>query len=148
MHSTSVPLARANAARAQALATRSAALLDVGAGRATIWSVLRAARTNQPLMRIRLRQLLLAQEGWTPKRTNDVLRRTIRTAASTEAEREALVAEMKQLTVAWLLDQRSRGRRLLAFLDALADVPVWRGFPFTPAPQEGLEVARAWAGVS
>src|SRR5690606_5935975 len=115
---------RANAARDQALAERSAALVAVGTGRASIWRVLRAARVNQPLMRIRLRQLLLAQEGWTPARANAVLRRTIRTAAGTEAEREALTAKMSRLTVSWLLDQRSRGRRLLAFLDALPESSV------------------------
>lgn len=140
MPAPDVPLARANTARSRAVAERSAALLAITSGAATVWDVMRAATTHQSLGKVRLRQLLLAQDGWSPAHVNAALRRTVRTAGLDSS------AVTGWLNIDWLLDPRVRGRRLLAFADAVApdSLAPWPGFPFTPIPTTHEEVAATW----
>lgn len=122
----------ANSARAVAERRRSAALIEVASGEASVADVITAAATEagRPLLRITLRQLLLAQPGWGTERTAKVLSQTLTVLESQNVP-------MRRLTIAWLLDPRAGGRRLMAFCDSLSTrtEPPWVGFPFMPKPQ-------------
>jgi hypothetical protein len=84
---------------------------------------------GRPLLKLSLRQLLLARPGWGRKRTEAVIRKVSSVATGR--------IEARQITVGWLLDPRSGGRRFAAWLDALEPKtgPAWPGFPFVRKEQ-------------
>ena len=105
---------------------------SVALGLLTVHDVVEAAGRpgGRPLLRITLNQLLLAQPGWGTARTRTVLDR-LRLMTETNTK-----AKAGRLDIAWLVDPRARGTRLVAFLDVTcqpAGAP-WPGFPFRPAP--------------
>ena len=67
--------------------------------------------------------------GWGRKRTEAVIRKVSSVATGR--------IEARQITVGWLLDPRSGGRRFAAWLDALEPKtgPAWPGFPFVRKEQ-------------
>jgi hypothetical protein len=84
-----------------------------------------AARADaRPLLRLSLRQVLLAQPAWGRKRTEAVIGHI----SSIFGGR----IEGRQITVGWLLDPRAGGRRFHAWLDAHQPKtrPPWPGFPY------------------
>ena len=88
-----------------------------------------AADDGAPLLKVRLRKLLLARPGRNPRDADTVIEALLREHPSRVPTAE--------LTVAWLLDNRTQGRRFttwLAVLHATRNEPPWPGFPFTPAP--------------
>ena len=126
-------LSVANSARSAANRQRAAALIAVADPEqaATVTDVISAACTvtGRPLLRITLRQLLLAQPGWGPDRTGKVLEQTMATL-------EKKSVDPRKLTISWLLDHRAGGKRFMAFCDALyprTSTP-WAGYPFAPKP--------------
>lgn len=123
------PLEQANVAKAQAHRARAAALISVAEGRHTIVDVIKHAATEagRPLLRITLRQLLLAQPGWGDERCGSALNQLTAVLGAPAAK-----LHRRKLTIAWLLDARAGGKRFMAFCDVIAaktDAP-WPGFPF------------------
>lgn len=125
------PLDVAYSAAVAANRQRAAALIAVSdpAAAMSVTGVISAAciPSGRPLRRITLRQLLLAQQGWSSDRVGKTLERTV---ASLEIES----IDLRRLTIAWLLDPRAGGTRFMAFCDALhhRTAGPWDGFPFAP----------------
>lgn len=90
------------------------------------------------LLTLRLRHLLESQPGWGPGRARNVLRRM--------AETLGREGSLERATVQWLLDSRARGRRLLAWTEALerAEEILPEGFPFGRLESDGWPVFRPW----
>jgi len=107
---------------------------SVAMGLLTIHDVIEAAGRpgGRPLLRISINQLLLAQPGWGTARTRTVLDR-LRLMTETRSAKE----KVARLDIAWLVDPRARGTRLVAFLDVTCQPTgaPWPGFPFRPAPE-------------
>ncbi|GAA4153738.1 hypothetical protein GCM10022286_00490 [Gryllotalpicola daejeonensis] len=129
------PLAPQPVAQSYQLAARrqrAAALLRVTAGEITVPDLIREAcsEAGRPLLRLTLRQVLLAQPKWTKGRVERTL---IRLGQVLEAD----LGEHARLNLAWLVDPRSGGRRFTAFCDCLvpSQAPPWDGFPWTPRPK-------------
>ncbi|MEH0110793.1 hypothetical protein V6N00_13865 [Tersicoccus sp. MR15.9] len=114
-----------NTARRAAATTRARWLMGVHTGEVSIHDVLRAAATtrHKALLRVSLRQLLIAQVGWGPKSATRIL-----SHVQAVADSSSTVASM---SIGWLLDPRAGGRRFAAWEDAFAskDCPPWPGFP-------------------
>ena len=94
-----------------------------------------ASPGGRPLRRITLYQVLVTQDGWGPKRANDALGR-LRRFTSPRSTRP--------LTVGWLIDPRSHGARLEAWVDAMESTrsgTPWVGFPWTKRPSHTLETS-------
>ena len=88
-----------------------------------------ATDDGAPLLKVRLRKLLLSRPGHTPRDADTVIEALLRQQPSRVPPGE--------LTVAWLLDNRTQGRRFAAWLAVLHGTrkqPPWPGFPFTPPP--------------
>ncbi|APX31740.1 hypothetical protein BH708_02305 [Brachybacterium sp. P6-10-X1] len=124
---------RANTARGELLQLISDGIL-------TPWEGLVAAATagEKALLRLTLDQLVTAGPGIGQARARDITAQVAHILATTEAH-----TTTGRVTIGYILDERARGRRLLAVLDAFishglirqnADLPVWTGFPFTPRP--------------
>jgi hypothetical protein len=84
-----------------------------------------AARPEaKPLMKLSLRQVLLAQPGWGRRKTDTVIDHV---SAISGAR-----IDRRKITVGWLLDPRAGGRRFAAWLDAFTPKnQPWPGFPYT-----------------
>lgn len=103
---------------------RGRALLRVANGDASVDDILREATTadQHPYLRLRLRQLMLTVPHASPKTVNRVL--TITSELFDDYP-------VRSMTVAWLLDRRSHGRRYQVWADAQRDREApWPGFPF------------------
>lgn len=121
-------LAVANSARAEANLVRAKALIEVAQGHRTITDVVTAAAGDheKALLRLTVRQLLLAQPGWGEERTRQVISKITDIVGQTP----------DHMTVAWILDPRAAGRRFMAFCDAITSntQPPWPGYPFAKKP--------------
>lgn len=120
----SIDKARQALARARLL--RGEYLVALASDLITAHDVVQAAMTDEgkPLRRISLRQLHLSSPGWGERRTKRLL--------SALSERLGASEKTQDMTIAWLIDPRSGGRRYLAWLDAQqpkAHAP-WPGFPY------------------
>lgn len=128
----------ANLARGQAARMRAEALLGVADGLTTIWDVIgeAAADAHRAVLKIRLRQLLLAQEGWGEGRADSVIRKTLATTGEGESMSER--RDVQKMNLSWLLDSRTGGNRLAALADAVKCSeplePPWPGFPYSLPP--------------
>lgn len=93
-----------------------------------------AAPDGRPLLKLSLRQVLLAQPGWGRNRTRAVLEKILSVAGGRVGHVQSANVGHVQPTVSWLLDSRSGGRRVAALLDALEPKKgaPWPGFPFSP----------------
>jgi hypothetical protein len=135
----SPPLEIANTARALATQERARQLIAVTNMNITIHEVIRAAATPQgrPILRITLRQLLLAQPGWGEQKTNAVLNKLSSSLGQP-------TPQLRKLTIAWLLDPRAGGRRFMAFCDTFNanSAPPWRGYPFATRPNNKQPLVR------
>lgn len=111
----------------------------------TPWEAVVAVATSgeRPLMRLTLGQLITASEGIGRARAQ----RTVEQVLSILGTTEAGVCGGR-VTLAFLLDEQARGRRLLAVLDAFIshglisaneDLAIWPGFPFSPVPADPKE---------
>ena len=131
------PISTARAAGVEARRMRAEHLLAVSERLLSPLDVveLAAQYEHRALRRIRLHVLLSAQPGVGEVKARLVCENMLRTLHGrelTDTERKSV----KRLTVAWLLDTRSAGRRWVAFYDALhrkrVPSPPWPGFPFAP----------------
>ena len=124
---------RANIARGELLQLIADGILSP-------WEALVAAATasDDALLRLRLEQLITAGDGIGQARARRITAQVVHILGTTEGH-----TSVGRVTVGYILDERARGRRLLAVLDAFishglirkeADIPVWDGFPFTPCP--------------
>ncbi len=123
-----------NQAKKQAARTRAEWILSLHLGYVTATDLIEAACTDEfkPLLRLTLRQVLSNQPGWGVARAQRVLGhlRSVLGLTGTNTRR---------LTVAWLVDSRAGGRRVLAWADCLDNKsnPPWPGFPYAPEPARG-----------
>ncbi|GAA3635178.1 hypothetical protein GCM10022236_42230 [Microlunatus ginsengisoli] len=86
------------------------------------------AGDDRRLLRVRLRQLVTTAPLWDARRSNAALGHVAMLAG-------AAFAEVRDAQLAWLVDPRSSGRRILAWLDAFRPRSrPWHGFPFAPVP--------------
>ena len=126
---------RANTARGELLQLIADGLL-------TPWEALVAAATagENALLRLTLEQIVTAGPGIGQARAHQITTQVVHILGTTQAH-----APTGRVTLAYLLDEQARGKRLLAVLDAFishglireeSDLPVWAGFPFTPRPTE------------
>lgn len=129
---------------------RVQALLDLTEGRVSLNAVLKRATLpeGEELLKVTLRQLLLSLPGVGAATVRDVLGHLERV--------EGKPLPSSGLNVRWLLDGRSRGQRMVSFVEAVSAVtsriafdapggvrdgvpvprvsPAWKGFPYTPPP--------------
>jgi len=142
-HSTDMQLLidqrrRANTARGELLQLIADDILSP-------WEGLVAAATagEKALLRLSLDQVLTAGDGIGQARARRITTQVVHILAVTEGHTSS-----GRVTLGYILDERARGRRLLAVLDAfishglireVADVPVWNGFPFAPRPVDAKE---------
>lgn len=120
----------ANTARAEANAERGRALASLRAGTSDVTGILRRAclPEGKALRRIPLVRLLSGQDGWTKRRA----RATVRSVLTVLQDRSTGYDAVDQLTIMWLIDARTGGRRMRALADALdpKEMPPWMGFPY------------------
>lgn len=125
-----VPLAVANISRSQANILRAEWLLGIASDYLTVLDLLTQATSaaGRPLRRISLFQLLTAQAGCGPATVTATLERLRANLRCT--------TENPAMTVGWLLDNRTGGRRLRALTAALlaSEQQPWLNWPFTAAP--------------
>lgn len=121
-------------------AARGELLQLIADGTLTPWEAIVAAAASgeKPLMRLRLAQIITAQPGVGQVRARRIVEQVMQILDTTEAQ-----TATGHATLAFVLDEQARGRRLLAVLDAFIaygliqqaeDLTVWPGFPFTAAP--------------
>lgn len=111
---------------------RSEWLASIHVGVISVPDLIQAAteESGAPLRRISLRQLLLTQPGWSEAKVRAALDRITHLLDLKESTR--------RLTVAWLVDARTGGKRLRAWADVMQErVLPWTGFPYAPNPQGG-----------
>ena len=128
--------AQAQTVRRKADLIRATALLLVAGGKINVWGVLQSASVpaGRPLLRLSLRQLLLAQPGVGSRSEEHLLGSLLNRLGLPMGHKSPGTSG---LTVQWLLDPRTNGRRMLAFIDVMYDRgggPPWPGFPFAPPP--------------
>lgn len=115
-----------SSARHEAAQLRAEWLLNIHSELLDVNDLLHESVTPQgkPLLRLRLRQVLLSRPGRGRTRTDFIINRVAAVSGSK--------LEASKATVAWLLDPRTGGRRFAAWLDAqeLKSGPPWPGFPF------------------
>jgi hypothetical protein len=122
--------------RSQANETRRDYVAAVSIGVLSVDDVLDAAIRFEPaLRRLNLGRLLMAQRKVGPTASRRILTRMLSALEAHPETRD----RWSSLTVGWLCDQRTGGRRYVAFRDAIARetprhslIPV--GFPYTPLP--------------
>lgn len=119
-----------HSARTAAQRMRAAVLIDVAEGRRGLKDVIELSTfgEHRPLLRLSLRQLLIAQPGWGPARADRVIQQML-------AVLDLEGTDIRKITMQWLLDSRAGGRRFMALCDALMPKTApWPGFPFAPRP--------------
>lgn len=131
-------MAVAASALSAARRERASLLVSVASGMLDVKDAIEMAAADERryLLKIRLRQLLLAQEGWGPTQAERVIYRTAEIVGTDMSDRR----EMLGLRLSWLLDPRTGGDRFAAFHDALLSerdrhTPPWPGFPYSPRPE-------------
>ena len=124
-----------NEAKKRAARMRAEWILSLHEGYISTTDLITAACVdgNQPLLRLALRQILINQPGWGEVRTN-------RTLSALRGLLGLNATDTRRLTIAWLVDARTGGRRVQAWADCLdskSNSP-WPGFPYAPAPTGGI----------
>ena len=119
-------LAVANSARQEADRQRAEWLVSLDAGVTDVADFFEFACTleGRPLLRVPLRQVMLAGLGFSEAKTRRALDRIQQLLGVEKTTRN--------MTVAWLLDSRTGGKRFMAWLEAtqiLRSEP-WSGFPY------------------
>lgn len=126
--------------RRVANAARGELLQLITDGTVTPWEAIVAAAASgeKPLLRLRLDQIITAGPGIGAARARAVIAQVLHILEATESR-----TANGHVTLAYILDEQARGRRLLAVLDAFIsygliqqaqDLTVWPGFPFAAAP--------------
>ena len=126
-------LTRMRTAAAEARRLRAETLAGLAVGRLNSEEVLdRAAeRTDHPLRRLKLMDVLSAPNGVGLVTATRLLDRVRRVLGEPDLP-------FKAMTISWLLDRRSGGRRYLAWLEATTrGAAPWPGWPYTPSPVDG-----------
>jgi len=124
---------RPRAALAAARRYRAEWLLSMNAGLLGIADLVEAARTEQgrPLRRLTVYELFRTSPDWS-KRKADLALETLRRLAAVPADLPS-----RKLTVGWLVDPRSDGRRVSILADVLLSgqgrrLPPSDRFPYSP----------------
>lgn len=125
-------IAGMRSASARAGVMRGDWLMNVNSGLATPAELIEHAVTEagRPLRRIGLRQVIAAQPRVSLIAADADLRRVL-------VELGGGSFDVRSMTVGWLVDPRSRGRRFAAWMrvtSAPADCPPWSAFPWAADP--------------
>lgn len=128
------PLDVANLALTAARLVRGEWLHLLATGSVAVADLLVAAAEvdGAPLRKLRLAQVLASQEDWSLERARHVVEMTVRNTPGRSKPK-------RQVTVGWLLDPMSDGRRLRAFAEAMASLDADHLDRF---PYQALAVAR------
>lgn len=136
-------LETANAARRSASLYRAQWLMLIHDGMVTPGDVLAdaAGPDARPLLKLSLRQLLLAQQGWGRTRADGIIDKILSVTGAK--------IERRQVTIGWLLDPRAGGRRFAAWLDAFEPRSALggAGFPYARRNDHGstgIHNAASW----
>lgn len=125
---------RANAARGELITL-------VSDGTLTPWEALTSVGEDPDataLRKVSLEQILMARPGASSASSTRVVEQVMRTLSLPSGS-----MRVRDVTIGYVLDSRSAGRRLLAVLDAFlshgvitdaAEVSAWPGFPYSPPP--------------
>lgn len=134
------PISHARSAAREANRVRAEYLLAVADGTLTPLEVAEVSCQYEyrALRRITLMRLLTAQRGVGKAHATVILAEMMACLKGTRLTDKDR-SDLPDLTLAWLIDSRSAGRRWAAFNDALTrtrtpDAP-WPGFPFSPRAQ-------------
>lgn len=126
---------------------RSEFMFGIHDGLFTIPEVICAAvePANRPLLKSRLYQLLLAVREISEPKARRIVENTLSLSASKATPTaKSLRINYQKANLAWLLDERSNGRRLACLFDAMVKEGVgtekraepWPGFPMSAPPAE------------
>ncbi len=119
------PVSLLNSARQQAAIFRAEWLMLIHDEIMSLSDLMHEAEREESkaLLRLTLRQILLAQPGWGRRKTNQILDHILSVLGAK--------IDRRQLTAGWLIDPRSGGRRYASWLDAFEEkrTPPWPGFP-------------------
>ena len=129
-------------ARRAADRERGLFLTRVSAKELSLWQAVQIVASDpRPVLRKITLQRLLLESGYSTNQSKTAPKRTL-----------ALTGGSKKtsgpLNLAWLLDKRTGGMRVLALMCALrpqSDTP-WPGYPFTPPPIDLDAIAASWMG--
>lgn len=111
----------ARSALAAANRQRSEALAHIVFGVATVDDVIASAASNRAMWKLKLHQVLGAQADWQPRHVERLLNRLVHITGGNPS----------RITLGWLLDGRTQGRRFQAWQDVRRsrETP-WVGFPY------------------
>lgn len=113
-------------------------------GELSLWEAIAVVASDpRPALRKITLQRLLLEAGYSSNQSNTVPKRTLELVGGTKKT-------SGPLNLAWLLDKKTGGMRILAFMCALrgqSDTP-WPGYPFTAPPANLDGIANAWTGAS
>lgn len=131
MSSQTIPdLATANAAKAAAEDARGRALADLETRASEVADIVRGScfPEGAALRRIPLVRLLSGRPGTSKRHARAVVRQTL----AVLGERNRTDRQVDALTIMWVIDARSGGRRIRALADALdpKEQAPWQGFPY------------------
>lgn len=122
-----VPLSRANAEKNRAQWQRGQAIMRVRNQQTSMWEIIQLAGQYKHLRKIRLQVLIQATHG---------MPRIVKTQWGEKLARLLDTELPEVVTVGWVIDKRSQGKRLAALretLDLETSAP-WPGWPYTPNP--------------
>lgn len=123
-----VSLESLRAGRSVNISLRSEWLYLLSIGAVQVDDLLRAVEEpkNKALRALTLRQVWMSAPGVNRGRAEGILNHILGVTGE--------IVERRKMTVGWLLDPNSGGRRYQAWLDAQQSKksPPWIGFPFTP----------------
>lgn len=126
--------------RREAIAARGQLLQDVAEGRLSAWEAIMVATIDDrpALRKIRIDQIVMTQPGIGEFRARKVVDQIL-----TILGIPAGTFSVRDVTIGFVLDTRSGGRRILAVIDAFlsygiirtdSELSVWPGFPYSPSP--------------
>jgi hypothetical protein len=101
-------------------------------GEKTFYDLIEAAcaadGSGRPLHRLKIHPVLAAQPNCTAQKARAILRKIVALLDMPTG------TDIETLTIAWLIDSRSQGRRIAAYLDVTIPLQVPDGFPWSPVP--------------
>lgn len=131
MNRPTTSLAVANEAKRTANAERAAALTEIALDMSKPTDIIQRAchPEHRALLRITLVRLLSAEKGT----SRDAARRHVTHLHDLIGVTAPDRKDIDKLTISWLVDSRSGGRRMLAFADSIdpKNQAPWPGFPYS-----------------
>lgn len=132
MHDPDAILRRGTLAAREARQVKQRWYDCITTGKKTFYDLIEAAcaddGSGRPLHRLKIHLVLAAQPDCSTQRARAILRKIV---ALLDMPADT---EIETLTIAWLIDSRSQGRRIAAYLDVTVPLRVPEGFPWSAVP--------------